>query len=214
MEKGRTGQMETLQLQDEHLRILVTTALLSLAEARQATISDSTLKLYSKSLVLWPTEDVFGVCADIAGKPRREGDTSFPTLGDILERLRERKRKRISENAAQRNGRELEFFFWEHIDFLKSSEGITEQQACDSIRKPGFTGRKARSEREQREAEQAEYKVWARQSEKYKKLHPYLQPGSRSKEWEAAMKAPEQPSTDPCAEQVHSAAIDLDDLPF
>ena len=83
---------------------------------------------------------MLAACEEMATLPRREGETAFPALGDILVHVREHKQRTLIENRAQRNQREIEEAFWLHIDFLKSSEGWPEQQALDSIRRPGWTG--------------------------------------------------------------------------
>jgi hypothetical protein len=51
--------------------------------------------------------------------------------------------RRRREGEAQRA--EMERNFWEHVEWRMEREGLTEQQVLDTIRTPGYAGRKARN---------------------------------------------------------------------
>lgn len=44
---------------------------------------------------------------------------------------------------AKKNAEEIEQFFWDHVDFRMEETGWSEQKVLDSIKQPGFTGRRA-----------------------------------------------------------------------
>lgn len=119
--------------------------LLTVAEARQASVSETTLNLYIKTLAEWPIDFIQHVCTQMAMVPRREGETAFPTLGDFMEALKMHRARKAQEKANRRESEYREKNFWSHIDDLKETSGMSEQEVLDSIRVPGFTGRKARS---------------------------------------------------------------------
>src|SRR5215471_15989978 len=86
----RNGLMEMPQPSGGRSRALIMRALFELAEARQTSISDSTIALYTTELLKWPIEDVLSVCDQIAKSPIKEGEKAVPALGNILEELRNR----------------------------------------------------------------------------------------------------------------------------
>ena len=138
------ARMAISQPSDAPLRIRFLKNLFTLAEARQAAVSESTLKLYVSTLMDWPVEDVEQVCTKIATSPRREGETAFPPLGNILEDLRACKAAKLRTDKAKANAAFLEQSFWDHIEWRMEATGQSEQDVLDSIRQPGFIGRKAR----------------------------------------------------------------------
>lgn len=92
----------------------------------------------------WPVEDVEQVCTKIATSSRREGETAFPALGNIMEELRARQAAQARIGGAKANEAFLESAFWEHVEWRMETTGQSEQEVLDSIRQPGFIGRKAR----------------------------------------------------------------------
>jgi hypothetical protein len=152
----------------------------ALADQRQANPTPRSYELYVRELIYWPLRDVREVCIQLGMSPRMAGETAFPALGNLIGALKDRRVNHAKESEANRYVREMTVFFWMHIDFLKSSEGITEQQACDAINAPGWTCRRARPEHEQRDAEYRDRKVWLEQSNEYKQKFPYVTPGSRA----------------------------------
>jgi len=72
----------------------------------------------------------------------------FPKPDEVakeLERMAdaEASERRRREGEAQRA--EMERNFWEHVEWRMEREGLTEQQVLDTIRTPGYAGRKARN---------------------------------------------------------------------
>lgn len=108
-------------------------------------MSDSTLALYVTALAKWPIDSVQNVCTKVATSPRREGETAFPALGDLLEALRMHRAAKAQDNANRLERESREQDFWDHIDYLKKTTGKSEQEVLDSIKATGYTGRKARN---------------------------------------------------------------------
>jgi hypothetical protein len=42
----------------------------------------------------------------------------------------------------------MERYFWQHVEARMKEEGLSEQQVLDTIKTPGWTGRRARIRRE------------------------------------------------------------------
>ena len=119
-------------------------ALKEMGELRQARFNENTLVLYSENLSGWEQSDLLPVIKEISLRPRKKGETAFPALGDILERLHERKTHSDGEHKSRAYREQQEREFWAHVDCMKESTGETEQEVLDAIKALGFTGRKAR----------------------------------------------------------------------
>lgn len=120
-------------------------SLTGLAEARQAAVSRQTLELYSARLSSLPDEDVRTVLQEIADADRKEGETAFPVLGKIVERVLMigYTRKQEQRTAADRSKQEE--WFWRWVNEQIEDTGKMEQEVLDGVRIPGFTGRTARN---------------------------------------------------------------------
>jgi hypothetical protein len=120
-------------------------SLLFLAEARQASLSEATLQLYAAELAAWPPEDVNKVLRAMAYIPRRDGETAFPELGQIVERIKAIGRYRRAEEQGRTERDKCEAWFWQWVSEQVEDTGKTEQAVLDGVKYPGFTGRKARN---------------------------------------------------------------------
>lgn len=111
---GKPAQTAISKPLDPQRRLSLVKVLTGLAEARQASVSAETLKLYSAHLCDFDPADVRDVVRALAMRKRAEGETAFPALGDLvepLERLRERHREeRI--RAAHQQAEIAEFWRW------------------------------------------------------------------------------------------------------
>jgi hypothetical protein len=122
--------------------------LTELADLRQAHVSPQTLTGYARKLEVWPVQEIHQACQNIARRPRREGETAFPALADIVSELRSQSGSNAQKDAARRNAEEIEGFFWEHVSYQMEVTGRTEQEVLDLIKVPGYTGRRARGNHE------------------------------------------------------------------
>lgn len=142
-----SGQMRTMKQRDAQWKSSLVNALKNLAEMRQASVSATTLVLYAGRLSEWELADLLPVIDEIALRNRRDGETAFPSLADIVERLRARITQMRSEKRTRAILEEIDKSFWEAVDYQKELTGETEQEVLDQINTPGFTGRRARQER-------------------------------------------------------------------
>jgi hypothetical protein len=115
-----------------------------MAEMRQARPSVDTLVLYTEKLSGWELSDLLPVIEEISLQSRKKGETAFPPLGDIVERLQAGEVRCHGENKSRAHREQQEQDFWTYVDFTKERTGETEQQVLDAIKTSGFTGRKAR----------------------------------------------------------------------
>jgi len=122
----------------------IQTCLAGLAEARQSSVSAETLKLYSSQLSGYPEVDVRLVCREIAHAARKDGETAFPELGKIVERLEAIRRSHQQKIRSIAEGEKQELWFWQWVDFEMEVTGHAEQEVLDAVRVSGYTGRKAR----------------------------------------------------------------------
>lgn len=120
-------------------------SLTGLAEARQASVSAETLKLYSSKLSEFPEADVRAVCVEVADTPRREGETAFPERGKLVARLHEIADTRRRDLRSQQEREKQEEWFWQWVGVEIEDTGRLEQEILDSVKVAGFTGRKARN---------------------------------------------------------------------
>lgn len=90
-------------------------ALVFLAEARQADVSKETLKICAAELLRWPVDLVENTCHRLAKRPRREGETAFPALGNLLEELQSRKAAQILSRTVGRIIESDLVNLWEHL---------------------------------------------------------------------------------------------------
>lgn len=127
---------------DPQRRLSLVKVLTGLAEARQASVSAETLKLYSAHLCEFEPADVRDVVRTMAMRKRAEGETAFPALGDLVEplqRLRERRREE-NKRVVQQQKEVEEFWRWapEWMEFTGNDEAEL------LSRFPGFKGTKPR----------------------------------------------------------------------
>lgn len=54
------------------------------------------------------------------------------------------KRREAAEASRIHAHQEREREFWEHVELRMDAEGLSEQQVLDTIKSPGYAGRKAR----------------------------------------------------------------------
>lgn len=115
-----------------------------MAELRQARVSTDTLVLYAENLSGWELSELLPAIKQIALQTRKKGETAFPPLADILERLQAGMVQSHGEHKSSALKEQHEQEFWMHVDYMKESTGKTEQEVLDAIKTPGYTGRKAR----------------------------------------------------------------------
>lgn len=77
-------------------------SLLALAEARQTSVSQDSLKLYVSRLAQRGEEDLKAVFAELAEQSRGDYESAFPTLGDLVERVDKREKAKAEADAAER----------------------------------------------------------------------------------------------------------------
>lgn len=134
------AQMEISQPLNGSSTAFLLEALCALAEARQAAVSDSTLRLYVPQLSAWPLEDVKKVCAKLALTPRGEGETAFPTLGTFQSELAAMKAVRARENARYKLRESDLANLWEHLAYEAEQSAKPKHELLEEIRriKPGY----------------------------------------------------------------------------
>lgn len=111
---ARAAQTATLRPQDVQRRLSLIKTLTGLAEARQARVSEETLKLYSAHLAEYEPGDVIEVIRAMARRKRAEGETAFPALGDLIDPLdRLRDRRRAEQGKARQWAAQIaDFWIW------------------------------------------------------------------------------------------------------
>ena len=72
-------------------------AMMKLAAARQATLTELSQQVYLEDLQDVAVEFVEAACHTLAREPRREYQTAFPALGDVLEACRQAKVEQAHE---------------------------------------------------------------------------------------------------------------------
>jgi hypothetical protein len=135
----------TLTPYEAQRRKSIQTSLAGLAEARQASVSAETLKLYSSQLSEYAEGDVRAACREIAHNPRKEGETAFPELGKIIWQIKVIVDERRREQRSQAQYNKCEAWFWSWVTEQVEDSGKTEQQVLDSVKVSGYIGRKARN---------------------------------------------------------------------
>jgi hypothetical protein len=118
--------------------------LVELAEARQASVSKETLVLYPKRLSEFELPELRAVIDEMSLEKPKKGETAFPALGDIAERLRARKARRRAVDEKGAALKELDKHFWIWVTEQSEIAGMTEQEFLDTVKTPGYAGRKAR----------------------------------------------------------------------
>lgn len=81
--------------------VALTNALTRLGAARRERLTTEDMKVYTDGLRAWPIEAVTAVCEDFARKPVEDFAPRFPTLGSLVQGVkdrldRERQRKEMS----------------------------------------------------------------------------------------------------------------------
>jgi len=127
---------------DPQRRLSLVKVMTGLAEARQASVSAETLKLYSAHLCDFEPGDVRDVVRTLAMRKRTEGETAFPALGDLVEPLERKRERRREENkrAGQRQAEIQEF--WRMVPGWMEITGQSEAEILE--RWPSFKGTKPR----------------------------------------------------------------------
>lgn len=116
--------------------------LTGLAEARQASLTPQTLKLYAAHLVDFDPDDVRSVVRALATRKRAEGETAFPALGDLVEPLsRLHTRRREDQERTLRRQAEIAEF-WSMVPGWMEITGQSEEEILE--RWPRFKGTKPR----------------------------------------------------------------------
>ena len=70
--------------------------LVTLAEARQAPLNSTTLRVYDARLQKFALEDVQAAAQRLMETPRRDGETAFPDLPTLLAEVRQAEKRRLS----------------------------------------------------------------------------------------------------------------------
>jgi hypothetical protein len=139
---ARPAQTAIEKPPDVQRRLFVTKTLTGLAEARQAAVSEETLRLYSAHLAEFEPEDVKEVARSIARRKRAEGETAFPSLGDLIEPLAALRNKHRAEVRAHRERQEEIDQFWAWAAEWMKETGNDEAELLRRF--PTYTGTKAR----------------------------------------------------------------------
>jgi hypothetical protein len=124
---------------DVHLSKNLKKTLTALAEARQAGVSAETLNLYSRELCEFDPADVRDLVRALATRKRADGETAFPSLGDLIEPLKAARSRRIRQEREERERQARIDEFWNEIlPHRMTAYGWTEQEALDRF--PEFRG--------------------------------------------------------------------------
>jgi len=116
---------------DKQFLISVTMLLMGLAEARQATVSPETLKLYTQRLSCFPLSEVKVILQRISQEPRAEGETSFPALPDIEAMVRQYqvglRVQKAREERERSEAQEFDIFLRQRMSEGESKESILQR---------------------------------------------------------------------------------------
>jgi len=85
-------------------------------------------------------DDVQQVCAKLATTPRREGETAFPPLGNIVEELKAQKAAREHLNTSAKLRASDMRALWDHLQYQSELFHKSKQEILDEIKKPGYIG--------------------------------------------------------------------------
>src|SRR6185312_8232237 len=111
------------------LRDAIKKMLVVLAELRQASVSEATLKSYSARLSSFPLSELRPAFNRISQRPRAEGETAFPALPDIEEDVlylrSQRRAKELQEARDLRDAAEFDKILNERIE-----DGGSEDEFC------------------------------------------------------------------------------------
>jgi hypothetical protein len=81
--------------------VALTNALVRLGSARRERLTTEDMKVYADGLRPWPLEAVVAVCEDFARAPVEEFGPRFPTLGSVLQGVKDHlKREQIRKEQA------------------------------------------------------------------------------------------------------------------
>lgn len=126
---------------DPQLRSSLAKLLTGLAEARQGAVSKETLVLYSAHLSEFDPADVQRVARNLARRKREEGETAFPSLGELLQPLELARKLKAQEDRAASERQEQIRVFWDEVMPYQIEEfGFTEEQVL--MRFPSMRGTK------------------------------------------------------------------------
>ena len=114
--------------------------LTGLAEARQAAVSEETHKLYSAHLAEFDEADVKAAARYLARKKRCDGETAFPSLGDLIAEVKYQRGQRIEQERQERERKQNIEKFWNAVLPFGISQGFTEEQMLERF--PSFRGTK------------------------------------------------------------------------
>lgn len=76
-----------MKQQKEHLKTLID-MVFKLAEARQATVNETTLTVYAEQLYLHEPDDVRSALTQLAVQPREQYKPALPALGDVITQVK------------------------------------------------------------------------------------------------------------------------------
>ncbi|WP_144312450.1 hypothetical protein [Terriglobus saanensis] len=91
--------------------------LLTMAEARQASLSAETYLIYGKALSPFDMQDVRGAIAELAMEIRGEGQTAMPELGRVLAVAKRLRGQRLEAERQEKERREHE----EWVEYLRNN---------------------------------------------------------------------------------------------
>ncbi len=141
----RKEQTQILRLPDAQVQLSIVKLLAGLAEARQASVSDKTFRMYARHLAEFEYADVQEAVRQLARMGRADGETAFPAMGQIIDKVFAIRKIRVRDMAIKLLRDQDEADFWNWVARRIGDTGQTEQQILDSVTAPGYTGRKARA---------------------------------------------------------------------
>ena len=142
--EAKKEQTAISRLPDAQLQLSLVKLLAGLAEARQASVSDKTFRMYARHLAEFDVADVKEAVRQIAITARGEGETAFPAMGNIIDKVFYVRKVRVKEMANRRMREMQEADFWHWVSDRMADTGKTEQEILDAVTAPGYTNRKAR----------------------------------------------------------------------
>ena len=114
--------------------------LMVLAEARGADVSTECFELYATALSDFADADIREQIKKVAYAQIGEFEKPWPRLGDLLEPLRFKRRRRIEQEQQEQERQEGIRLFWENIAFTMEKSGCTEAELLERF--PNMKGTK------------------------------------------------------------------------
>lgn len=117
------------------MRVSLITALVYLAETRQASVSEATYRSYVPQLAKHDIRDVTAGIEALACEPRGDFEPAFPALGTIIQRSEQARRKRTTPTKYVPCGSCMDGLVWVNAkgvpcDFLESTDRIMAECKC------------------------------------------------------------------------------------